>query len=133
MDTTKTRQRSIAITVLFVLSTVGSSPAQTNSVEIRVVDKAGKPLPSRIHLKDADGKPVKVEGLPFWRDHFVHRGTVDAALPFGTYSYVVERGPEHERKRGKFSVAAERPVKVTIRILRIAHLASKGWQLFQSI
>ena len=41
-------------------------------VEITVLDRAtGKPVPCRIHLKDAAGKPQRPTGLPFWFDHFV--------------------------------------------------------------
>jgi len=36
-------------------------------VEITVVDRAtGKPVPCRVHLKDAKGKGLKADGLPFW-------------------------------------------------------------------
>ncbi len=94
-------------------------------IEITVVDKAtGKPVPCRIHLKDAAGKPVKADPLPFWRDHFVCPGTVKLDLAPGKYAYEVERGPEWSQAKGEFDAGAG---AVRIDIARIADLRARGW------
>src|SRR5262245_6351362 len=69
---------------------------ETGRVEIAVVDKSsGKPLPCRVHLKDAKGKGQKADKLPFWNDHFVCGGKAALDLPPGKYSVEVEHGPEY--------------------------------------
>lgn len=55
----------------------------------------GKPLPCRVHVKDAAGKPVQPKGLPFWHDHFVCAGSAELDLAPGTYAYEIDRGPEY--------------------------------------
>lgn len=71
------------------------------SVELHIAvnDAAGKPLPCRIHLFDANEKPVLPTGYPAWWDHFVCDGQATLRIPTGKYRYEIERGHEHERLR----------------------------------
>ena len=95
------------------------------AIDVTVVDKAtGKPVPCRIHLQDAAGKPVQAGSLPFWKDHFVCPGTVTLDLPAGKYAYEVERGPEWSQAKGEFDAGAG---AVRIEIERLADLRAKGW------
>src|SRR5438477_495506 len=90
-----------AIWPVLSLSMVLSSDAQRTNLELVVVDKeSGERVACRIHLKNAGGQPVKVEGMPAWRDHFVCRGQGDLNLPAGAYSFEIERGPEYLRATG---------------------------------
>src|SRR5215831_8129956 len=74
------------------------APADAALVEIVVRDrKSGQPVPCRIHLKNAAGKPQKAGDLPFWFDHFVCPGTVKLDLDAGKYTIEIERGPEWSR------------------------------------
>lgn len=58
-----------------VLTCAGLVAARGAEVRFTVVDfDNGKPLPCRIHIKDAAGKAVRPGGLPFWYDHFVCAG-----------------------------------------------------------
>src|SRR5262245_60801649 len=67
--------------------TTTAQPQKTGRVEIVVTDKAtGKPVPCRIHLKDAAGKAQKADKLPFWNDHFVCSGEVALDLLPGKYT-----------------------------------------------
>src|SRR6516162_1849280 len=76
-------------------------------VEITVVDRAtGKPVPCRVHLKDAKGKGLKADGLPFWNDHFVCRGEVALDLSPRNYTVEIERGPEYSLYADSFTLAA---------------------------
>jgi len=96
-------------------------------LQIAVVGEDGKPLPCRIHLADAAGKPVRAEGLPFWRDHFVCPGSVELPLPAGAYRAEVERGPEHQRHAATIDVPASGIETLSVRLKRIADLAAEGW------
>jgi hypothetical protein len=104
------------------------------SVEFTVIDRAtGEPVPCRIHLSDRAGKPLRPRTLPaplpFWRDHFACSGLARLDLAPGDYVYEVERGPEWARAAGKFTVAAQEPAPLAIRVAleRLADLAKEGW------
>ncbi len=86
-----------------------------------------KPLPCRVHVKDAAGKPVRPKGLPFWHDHFVCAGSVELDLAPGQYAYEIDRGPEHFLRTGMVAVAASGPQTVTNRLRRLVNLAQEGW------
>jgi hypothetical protein len=112
------------------LGLVGSAQgqAETSLVEISVLAAdTGKPVPCRIHLKDAAGKPQRAAGLPFWNDHFVCRGTARLELPPGKYTFEIERGPEYERGAGSFTVAGGAGNKLRVEIRRLTDLAAEGW------
>jgi hypothetical protein len=85
--------------------------AQTNvgRLEMKFTDdQSGGPVPCRIHLKNGNGKPVRAEQLPFFRDHFVCAGKVELALTPGNYSYQIERGPEYLMRTGSVVVTSSR-------------------------
>jgi hypothetical protein len=86
-----------------------------------------KPLPCRIHVKDAAGKPVRPKGLPFWHDHFVCAGSVELDLAPGQYPYEIDREPEHSLTTGTVAVADNGPQAVTNRLRRLVNLAKEGW------
>ena len=115
------------LTLAGTLSLPLARPAAAGEVRITVTDRAtGKPVPCRIHLKDAAGKPVPADKLPFWHDHFVCPGTVRLELPAGRYPFEVERGPEYSREAGTVTVGdGGQDVKVVLRRLR--DLPAEGW------
>ena len=84
-------------------------------------------LPCRIHLFDQNEKPQKIEGLPYWHDHFVCPGSAQLELPSGRYRYEIERGPEHERLNGEVTINDESPTMVRRQLNRIANLRDQGW------
>jgi hypothetical protein len=90
-------------------------------------EETDQPVPCRIHLKDAAGKPVQAKGLPFWHDHFVcsGRATVDATR--SEYSYEIDRGPEYLMVTGKVAVAETKMQSVTNRLARLTTLFNEGW------
>ncbi|MFO0840810.1 MAG: CehA/McbA family metallohydrolase [Gemmataceae bacterium] len=94
-------------------------------LKLRLRDARGDPLPARVHLYDSAGKPVRPEGLPFWRDHFACPGQADLPLVPGDYRYEIERGPEYEPVSGRLSVGESTPLEA--RLSRISDLAAKGW------
>ena len=107
-----------------------SLQAQTDQgrVEITIIDPATrKPAPARVHLKDSAGKPVRVEHLPYWRDHFVCSGKATLDLPAGPYIYEVERSPEYFLSTGSFVVASNRENAITVELKRFVDMAAEGW------
>ncbi len=86
-----------------------------------------KPLPRRVHLKDAAGKPVRPKGLPSWHDHFVCKGSVALDLAPGTYAYRIDRGPEYVLTSAMVAVAEGDPLAVTNRLRRLVNLAKESW------
>src|SRR5262245_17554534 len=107
---------------------VARGQLEPSPVQITVLAGAtGKPVPFRIHLKDATGKPQRAAGLPFWHDHFVCPGTARLELPPGKYNYEVERGPEYERHSGSFTLAGNTEQKISVRLRRLTDLAAEGW------
>lgn len=111
----------------FVICGMIANEAVASKLTFQVNDAKGSPVPCRIHLQDAAGQPVQPPGLPFWKDHFVCNGRVDLSVPSGSYSYEIERGPEHERLVGKIEVTDARDETVTAKLARIADLKSLGW------
>jgi hypothetical protein len=104
--------------------------AQTNAsrVQVDVLDSStGNFIPSRIHLKDAGGQPVRAGKLPFFRDHFVTPGTVSLELAPGNYAYEVERGPEFSSRAGSLRVVEKTDQNVTVKLERLSDLSAEGW------
>src|SRR5262245_55930862 len=101
---------------------------EPGTIEFTVTEKStGKPIPCRVHLKDAAGKPQRADKLPFWRDHFACPGTVRLELPPGKYSYEIERGPEYRVALGAFTLAAKASEKMTVPLERLVDLSAEAW------
>ena len=83
-------------------------------------DKSAQPMPARIHLVNAEGKPQRPQNFPSWHDHFVCDGNAALNLPDGTYRYTVERGPEFNAVSGKFQSSVDQPQNIAIRLQRLA-------------
>src|SRR5215831_10455013 len=108
--------------------TGGRAKDETGRVEITVTDSASnKVMPCRVHVKDAKGKGVKADKLPFWNDHFVCKGEVALDLPPGKYAVEIERGPEYSLFADSFTLAAGRTKKLGAELKRLVDLPAKGW------
>src|SRR5262249_30485569 len=100
----------------------------SGKVSITVVDRdTGTRLPFRIHLKDAAGKPRRATGLPFWHDHFVCPGAMQAEFPAGKYTFEIERGPEYELHAGSFTITAGADAKIRVKLKRLVNMAEEHW------
>jgi hypothetical protein len=124
--------RTLRVCALLLATGLGAASltrgqGKAGRVEITVVDPAtGKPVPCRIHLKDAAGKPQRPAGLPFWNDHFVCAGAAELDLPPGTYAIEIERGPEYQPHAGSFTLT-DAGTKLAVELKRIADLPAEGW------
>jgi hypothetical protein len=102
--------------------------AQATGLHVAVLDfDTGEILPCRIHLKDAAGKAVRPQGLPFWYDHFVCAGIAELDLIPGTYSYEIDRGPEFLLATGTWTVSDSGTQTLTNRLRRLVNLSKEGW------
>ncbi|MCH7989829.1 MAG: hypothetical protein IID46_11865, partial [Planctomycetes bacterium] len=119
--------QALFLTLIFLDGEKELSAAELGNVTFRITDKTGKPIPCRIHLKNAAGLPQRAKNLPFWRDHFVCPGEAKLSLPTGKYTFEIERGPEYQRHSGAFELATAAEKTIDIRLKRIANLAEQGW------
>jgi hypothetical protein len=108
--------------------TAQNSTADEGQVVLRVVDEQGQLLHCRIHVENDEGKPQLARGLPSWRDHFSCRGEASLELAFGSYTFLVARGPEFTRHTGSFRVTeTNRTQTISVALKRIADMAAAGW------
>lgn len=107
----------------------GRSFAQARGeLEIRVVDEETQELlPVRMHVKDAQGKPVKPPGVIYWHDHFVVPGKAVLELRPGNYTFEMERGPEYRVRSGTFSVRRGDADSKTVTMQRFVTMSAEGW------
>ncbi|XZE53537.1 CehA/McbA family metallohydrolase [Planctomycetaceae bacterium SH139] len=110
-----------------LLSLADVDAEDIGSLQFDVRDRHRLALPCRIHLTDAEGQSVAVEDYPYWTDHFVCDGRASVPLTAGTYTWVIERGPEFARASGKVEVEPEKPCRVVVTLHRIADLSAEGW------
>src|SRR5688572_3003220 len=108
--------------LLLLVATTNAAP----TLRLTILE-GDRPVACRIHLKDAAAKPVRPEGFPFWRDHFICNGQADLQLAPGDYTYEIERGPEYFAPTGKVSIVEGAALNLTNRIRRMVDLAKEGW------
>ncbi|HVR75545.1 MAG TPA: CehA/McbA family metallohydrolase [Planctomycetota bacterium] len=104
---------------------------ETGSFHLRIVEADSstleRALPCRVHITGPGGEPVRVPGLPFFRDHVSCEGELRFTGAPGRYSYTVERGPEYRRGSGAIEVAPGKETEATVRLERWIDLAARGW------
>lgn len=116
----------VVVTVLAGRAT--PCPAAGGQLALRVVDAdSGENIPFRMHLSDARGRPRKVPGLPFWKDHFVCDGSVTLQLPAGGYRFEIERGPEYRHVTGHFEIQRFANDEKTVELKRVVDMRAEGW------
>jgi hypothetical protein len=108
----------------------GQLLAQTNRGNLKLTvtdDNSNGPIACRIHLKDATGKSVRADKLPFFRDHFVCSGKVQLDLVPGNYSYEIDRGPEYLMRTGSITISAAATQNLVLKLERLVDMAAEGW------
>ena len=109
-----------------VWSLVAAEP--NGLVHLQVIDDGERRLvPARVHLTDPSDKPVKVPGLPFYRDHFNCDGEVVIELSPGKYRFTVERGPEYDGVEGDLDVKSGKTTNRKVFLTRLLKLSGLGW------
>lgn len=97
-------------------------------LKLTVIDgQSHKPIPCRIHLRGANGKPRLNKNLPWFHDHFVIDGATTLKLPRGNYQFEIERGPEYTNVTGHFVLEDTSKDEKTITLKRAVNMAAEGW------
>lgn len=117
------RVGSLAFTLLAGAATVCGTEVQLSVIEGGGTD----PLPCRVHLVDAAGKPVLPEGYPIFRTHFVCAGEARLDLPAGDYTVAIERGHEYTAVDATWRITEEAASSFRYSLRRITHVAREGW------
>jgi hypothetical protein len=123
-----TRARAALPAFLLTACAVTAAQPAPSALSLIVRDELGKPAPCNVFLKDAQGQPVRVEGLPFWRDHVAFSGEGSLPLPAGAYTYEIERGPEQGRLSGRVSIPEGDRRRLELTLPRTADLSALGWR-----
>lgn len=112
-----------------MLGLVGPVSAAEGQLEIRVVDKdTGQPVPCRMHLRTAGGRPrLPPRRVPVWDDHFVIPGQITLKLPVGNYTFMMERGPEYSIITGQFTINKFSEDSKTVEMHRYVDMRAEGW------
>jgi hypothetical protein len=102
--------------------------AAGGQLEVTVVDRqTGEPIPCRMHLRNAAGRPRKAKNLPFWHDHFVLPGKITLKLPVGNYFFELERGPEYVVRSGHFTIDPFADDAKEVDLFRFVDMSAHGW------
>ena len=114
------------LAVAWTIPIATASAALEGQLELSVVDRdTGKPLAVRVHLVNvATKKPVKPPGVPFLGDHFVFYDKLKLKLPFGSYQFTMERGPEYLVRTGHFTINNYADDRKTVDLKRFTDMAS---------
>lgn len=119
---------TVLLTLFLLGSLFGEAQGGNGQLVLTVVDKdTRKPIPCRIHLKNASGRPRKVEKTPFWHDHFVFPGQITLRLPTGNYAFELERGPEYVTCSGHFTIDNFADDTKEVELRRCVDMAKHGW------
>ncbi len=95
---------------------------------LTVVDaKTQKPVACRMHLVGPGNRPKRIEGAPFWSDHFVFPGKITLNLPEGHYTFELERGPEYYNVTGNFQIERSADDSKQIELRRVVDMSAEGW------
>ena len=121
----------LLVTLFFSSEVDAQSPSFDDSeygIQLRIVNENEKEMACRIHLKKAGGESVVPPNFPVWDDHFVCDGIAELNLPPGEYHWLVERGPEYERKSGRTKLDRQNKRHFEMIVLkRICNLRREGW------
>jgi len=122
----------LAVTVAQALGMLftprAAAAAAGGEFEIRAIDEQTKqPIAVRVHLKDAQGKPVRPGKLPFWHDHFIMPGKAVLELRPGRYTFEMERGPEYRIRTGHFEIRRGDADNRELVMQRFVDMKDEGW------
>jgi hypothetical protein len=116
-----------ALVIIASGSYAWSGDATKVPLRFAVQDGQGHDLACRIHVWDAEGRPQRAADVPYWHDHFAAPGRAELQLAPGQYKYLIERGPEYERRSGQVAVDGNSPATVQLNLARLVQLRQQGW------
>ena len=117
-----------AVLVSAIVPRLATAVPRSGELQLHVIDdKTGKPLASRIHLKNSRGRPRKVPKTAFLEDHFTFQSPISMVLREGNYTFEVECGPEYKTRTGHFKMERGGTDSKTLRMERFVNMADEGW------
>jgi hypothetical protein len=119
---------ALSAAMALLLGAPHGGQAADGQLLLSAIDKeTGQPIACRIHLQNANGKPVKMPGTVAWSDHFDFHGKVLLKLPVGNYSFVMERGLEYLDMNGRFRIEHFADDAKQLELRRFCNMAKEGW------
>ncbi len=111
-----------------LLATATRLPAADGQLQLNVVEKdTGRPIACRIHLQNANGRPVRIPGAMALGDHVDFDGKLLLKLPVGNYTFVMERGLEYLDMTGHFRIDNFADDSKQVELHRFCDMAKEGW------
>lgn len=102
--------------------------AAEGQLVVTVLDATtNRPVPCRMTLKSAAGKPIRPKKVPFLNDHFLIPGEITLRLPLGNYQFELERGPEYPVSYGHFELLHYADDAKSVTLKRHVDMAAHGW------
>jgi len=113
--------------------------AAIGTLKVKVVDEAGKPLPARVHLRDAAGRYLLAEGQstrqravykgtrPVAGDWFYTDGSFSVEVGPGEAQIDIAHGPAYAAAHDAIPIVAGRTVEKTYTLRRLIDLLAMGW------
>lgn len=110
------------------------------TLRVDVVDRAGRPLSTRVSVTTAEGRGYAPDDA--WRHadeafdraerqfeyaYFHSDGSAELTVPAGTVHVEVWRGPEYEVARGDVTVPSQGRIVYSVALERLADLPARGW------
>lgn len=107
-----------------------AQPAHAQAtMTIDVVDeKTGEPLPCRVELRDAKGRPLKTRGALNHTPWTIVEGSFFYKGKPGNYEFRVTHGPQYAGSTGGFTLDRDGDGTDVVRLPRHADLAEEGWR-----
>lgn len=116
----------------------GAEPA-AGTLKVKVIDEAGKPLPARVHLRDAEGRYLLAPGHetrqravhektgPMCGDWFYTDGEFSMEVGAGEAQIDIAHGPEYAGIHETIAIATGQTAEKTYTLRRLIDLVALGW------
>jgi hypothetical protein len=124
----KRRSATVLLAVGFFTTFALRLGAADGQLLLSAVDKeTGQPIACRIHLQNANGRPVRIPGAVALGDHIDFDGKLLLKLPIGNYTFVMERGLEYLDMTGHFRIDQFADDTKQVELRRFCDMAKEGW------
>lgn len=126
-------RRLAGLCALLLLAAPGWARRPDGELTLSVIDADEQPLPARLHLTDARGRPVRpARGVTPWGtaplgDHVYLDGPALLGLRRGAYRFRLDAGPEYRTQAGHFEIVRHAEDSKQVTVTRAADLAEEGW------
>ena len=130
---------TVARAILPASALLASTLTFAASLHIEVQDENGKPVWTRLEVRDQAGREFQSPGAfhenmtkarggqPYYLGSFIVSGVAELDVPPGVYTAIAEHGLEYQRVEREISVAQDAPARVTLRLEPWTRMRAKGW------